>query len=228
MLNSGTLTPQSSYLTGGMEPHSLSTNLASVSRLTVRLAAIGLRPFDVGGQGDCFFRSVSHQIYGDAAMHINIRMAGIRYLIDHREIFIHSLASETWESYINRMSIAGTWCDNLIIQAVANALNCVIHIVSSEICSQSQSIIITPSLEDRRDSYITIGYLSGLHYVSTKPLAESNNHIQQYRNKLYIANHRLLETANAKKDRLEKAQEYKRQTCINSTSSNKNVSTTNK
>lgn len=209
-------------------PTSFSTNLASVSRLTVRLAAIGLRPFDVGGQGDCFFKSVSHQIYGDAAMHINIRMAGIRYLIDHPEIFIHSLASETWESYINRMSTPGTWCDNLIIQAVANALNCVIHIVSSEICSQSQSIIITPLLEDRRDSYITIGYLSGLHYVSTKPLAESNNQIQQYRNKLYIANHRSLETANAKKDRLEKAQEYKRQTCINSTSSNKNVSTTNK
>ena len=55
MLNSGTLSPQSSYLTGGMEPHSLSTNLASVSRPTVRLAAIGLRPFDVGRQGDCFF-----------------------------------------------------------------------------------------------------------------------------------------------------------------------------
>lgn len=53
-----------------MEPHSLSTNLASVSRLTARLAAIGLRPFDVGGQGNCFFKSVSHQIYGDAAMHI--------------------------------------------------------------------------------------------------------------------------------------------------------------
>ena len=227
-LNSGTLSPQSSYLRGGMEPHSLSTNLASVSRLTARLAAIGLRPFDVGGQGNCFFKSVSHQIYGDAAMHINIRMAGIRYLIDHPEIFIHSLANETWESYINRMSTPGTWCDNLIIQAVANALNCVIHIVSSEICSQSQSIIITPLLEDTRDNYITIGYLSGLHYVSTKPLAESNNQIQQYRNKLYVANHRLLETANAKKDRLEKAQEYKRQTCIRSTSSNKNVSRTNK
>ena len=54
VLNSGTLSPQSSYLTGGMETHSLSTNLASVSRLTVRLAAIGLRPFDVGGR-DCFF-----------------------------------------------------------------------------------------------------------------------------------------------------------------------------
>ena len=82
---------------------------------------------DVGGQGDCFFKSVSHQIHGEAAMHFNIRMAGIRYLRDHPERFIHSLANETWVSYINRMSTRGPWCDNLIIQAVANALNCVIQ-----------------------------------------------------------------------------------------------------
>ena len=71
-------------------------------------------------------------------------------------------------NYIYRMSTRGTWCDNLIIQAVANALNCLIHIVSSEICSQSQSVIITPLSEDRSSNYITIGYLSGLHYVLTE------------------------------------------------------------
>jgi len=81
---------------------------------------------DVGGQGDCFFKSVSHQIHGDAAMHLNIQMARIRYLRDHPERFIHSLADATWEKYINRMSTPGTWCDNLITQAVANALNCVL------------------------------------------------------------------------------------------------------
>ena len=45
---------------------------------------------DVGEQGDCFFKSVSHQIHGDAAMHFNIRMAGIRYLRDHPERFIYT------------------------------------------------------------------------------------------------------------------------------------------
>ena len=123
---------------------------------------------DVGEQGDCFLKSVSHQIHGNVALHFNIRMAGIRYLRDHPERLIYILANETWGNYINRMSTQGTWCDNLIIQAVANALNCVIHIVSSEICSQSQSIIITPLSEDRRSNYITTGYLTGHHYVSTE------------------------------------------------------------
>lgn len=136
--NSGTSCSPSSFLSGGIEPHSFSssnTNLASLSRQTISLAAVGLKPADADGQGDCFFKSVSHQIHGDAAMHFNIRMAGIRYLRDRPERFIYSLANETWGNYINRMSTRGTWCDNLIIQAVANALNCVIHIVSSEIYS---------------------------------------------------------------------------------------------
>ena len=36
----------------------------SVSLLVSRLAALGLRLLDVGGGGNCFFRAVSHQIYG--------------------------------------------------------------------------------------------------------------------------------------------------------------------
>jgi len=57
------------------------------------------------------------------------------------------------------MSTAGTWCDNLVIQAVAKALNCVIYIVQSYIQS-SQPITITPQCEEREYiRYITIGYL---------------------------------------------------------------------
>ena len=36
------------------------------SLLRNRLRAIGLVPFDCGGDGDCFFRSVSHQLFGSA------------------------------------------------------------------------------------------------------------------------------------------------------------------
>lgn len=82
---------QSTYLQGGMDQHCLSisnTNVAlnsSILRLTERLAAIGLKPVDVGGQGDCFFKSVSHQIHGDAGLHFQIRMAGIDMYMYYRE-----------------------------------------------------------------------------------------------------------------------------------------------
>ena len=89
-------------------------------------------PHDSGGNGDCFFKSVSHQLYKTADLHFEIRKAGIQHLNNHPEYFIESISDNNWQSYIQQMSTSGTWCDNIIIQAVSNAFNCVIHITESE------------------------------------------------------------------------------------------------
>ena len=41
-----------------------------------RLGELGLQSIDVGGAGDCFFGSVSHQLYGNSNHHMRIRTAG--------------------------------------------------------------------------------------------------------------------------------------------------------
>jgi len=60
-----------------------------------------------------------------------VRAVGPGYLRYHPESFIESNIEFSWLEYLNNMSIQGTWCDNLIIQAVANALNCTIYITES-------------------------------------------------------------------------------------------------
>ena len=112
--------------------------------LSQRLAQIGLIPHDVGRSGDCFFKSVSHQLYGTADLHVEVHMAGISHLHNYPELYIESISDNTWENYIKQMSIPGTWCDHLIIQAVANAFNCVIHITESN--ANSLQATITPSV----------------------------------------------------------------------------------
>ena len=62
-------------------------NSPSMSMLAFRLARLGLRPLDVGGAGDCFFRAVSHQLYGTAAYHLEVRAVGIEHLRYHPESF---------------------------------------------------------------------------------------------------------------------------------------------
>ena len=113
----------SSCLKGGMPPENVSYN-SPWACLTERLAQISLMPYEVGGSGDCFFKSVSHQLYGTPELHLQIRTAGIRHLNDHPEFYIESISNNCWENYIQQMSTPGTWCDNIIIQAVANAYNC--------------------------------------------------------------------------------------------------------
>ena len=101
----------------------------SHSLLNTRMHRLNLRPLDVGGGGDCFFRAVSHQLYGNA--HSEVRAAGVRYLEEHPERFIESNLGPSWIHYITTMSITGTWADNLIVQAVADALKLRIHIIES-------------------------------------------------------------------------------------------------
>lgn len=48
----------------------------TLSILELRLHQFGLKPLDVGGDGDCFFRAVSHQLYGNPNSHGIIRAAG--------------------------------------------------------------------------------------------------------------------------------------------------------
>ena len=43
-----------------------------------RLLRYNLRPLDVGGEGDCFFKAVSHQLYGVPSHHLQIRSQGIK------------------------------------------------------------------------------------------------------------------------------------------------------
>ena len=142
--------------------------------LSHRLAQIGLIPHDVGGSGDCFFKSVSHQLHGTADLHVEVRMAGISHLQNYPELYIESISDDTWENYIKQMSIPGTWCDHLIIQAVANAFNCVIHITESK-ANSLQATIITPALQQEIQHTIFIGYINDLHYVSTVTHSNSQN-----------------------------------------------------
>ena len=103
----------------------------NISTFRCRLNSYGLRALDVGG-GDCFFRSVSHQLYGDPSHHLEVRTTGVQYLNNHPECFIESNIETSWLGYLINMSLQGTWADHMIIQAVANALNLNVNIKESE------------------------------------------------------------------------------------------------
>ncbi|KAL9956638.1 hypothetical protein ACROYT_G038144 [Oculina patagonica] len=153
----------------------------SMKVLAFRLSQLGLRPLDVGGAGDCFFRAVSHQLYGTAAYHSQVRAVGIDHLRNHPEHFIESNVEFSWLEYLNNMSRQGTWCDNLIIQAVANALNCTIYIAESAENFAESNVIHPADTHERPGTTIYIGHLDEVHYVSTAPMEneECNFHGQQ-------------------------------------------------
>ena len=82
------------------------------------LAQHGLRISNVGGAGDCFFRVVSHQFYGEPSCHMNVRCIGIQYMKNNPQRFIESNADHSWSRYLAHMSQQGMWADALVVQAV--------------------------------------------------------------------------------------------------------------
>ena len=77
-----------------MSPENAVSHDTPSNRLTERLRLIGLIPHDVGGCGDCFFKSVSYQLYRTADLHLQIRMAGISHLQDYPELYIESISDD--------------------------------------------------------------------------------------------------------------------------------------
>ena len=133
------------------------TRLPSNAVLEQRLRHYQLRPFDVGGDGDCFFRAVSHQLYGDPEHHFEVRTAGITYLRDNPERFIESNTESSWLVYLNNMSMPGTWADGIIIQAVADQLQLKLTIAETHEQFQEYSIV-QPVLSTQQvtDIYLVI------------------------------------------------------------------------
>ena len=151
-----------------------STTIPPHVRLEQRLRQFQLTPFDVGGAGDCFFRAVSHQLHGDPGRHLDIRAAGIAYMRENPERFIESNTECSWLQYLNNMSMQGTWCDGLIIQAVADQLNLRIAIAESHEHFRQFSFIqaVSPT---QRPTDILLGHIDEYHYISTVPFSASPN-----------------------------------------------------
>ena len=95
--------------------------ISSENLMQSRLGELGLQSIDVGGADDCFFRSVSHQLYGNSDHHMRIHTAGVQFMRENPERFIESNTKSSWLRYLNNMCTRGTWADALIIQAVADA-----------------------------------------------------------------------------------------------------------
>ena len=83
-----------------MQNHSstmqLASPISSENLMPSRLGELGLQSINVGGAGDCFFRSVSHQLYGNSSHHMRIRTAEVQFMTDSLERFIKGNAENSW------------------------------------------------------------------------------------------------------------------------------------
>eukprot|EP01084_Bolivina_argentea_P249926 418543_1 len=96
-------------------------SLLDEEEFSLSLNNIGLYIESMGEDGNCLFRSISHQVYGKQDFHMIIRKKCCEYLRSEYEYFGSYVPGghdrEIFNAYCLRMEVSGIWGDNLEIQA---------------------------------------------------------------------------------------------------------------
>lgn len=84
------------------------------------LERLKLTVFSVSGDGNCLFRSVAHQIYGDDSYHLLVREKCMDYMEVNSSFFSQFVVGgmETFHLYLHAKRTNGCWGDDPEIQAM--------------------------------------------------------------------------------------------------------------
>ncbi|KAJ3243580.1 OTU domain-containing protein 3 [Chytriomyces hyalinus] len=96
--------------------------------LDAQLALMGLQQYEVAGDGNCLFRSLSHQM-GGVPDHTQLRSKVVDHMRTHPDLyapFMHT--DESLERRLIRMAKNGVYADNIEIVAFSRAMACVVVI----------------------------------------------------------------------------------------------------
>ena len=90
-------------------------------RFEGKLEEIGLKIKIVAGDGNCLFRSVSDQVYGNEELHGLVREYCMNYINVEREFFSQYIVGgiDAFDEYITNKRQNGIWGDDLEIEALS-------------------------------------------------------------------------------------------------------------
>ena len=116
-----------------MQNHSstmqLNSPISSENLMQSRLGELGLQSIDVDGAGDCFFRSVSHQLYGNSNHHTHIRTAEVQFMRENPERFIESNTENSWLHGLMHLSFKHGRCIKCYYTNSRNLIKALHHLL---------------------------------------------------------------------------------------------------
>jgi OTU domain-containing protein 3 len=180
-----TYVPNSSLNEDKYDESKVETKSTEFDKLGHLLEPFGFKPLDVGGGGDCMFRSVSHQLFGSAGFHTTMRKKVVEHLLGLPVeacwvssflslsvdlIFFQELQPFLGEvniqAYLQEIAKEGTWVGHLELQAIVDIYNCSILVIFSN----NQHTLLEPKHIISTPTPIYLGYIPGLRYVSVVEL----------------------------------------------------------
>lgn len=162
---------------------------AALKKETDFVAALnskGLQVVEVGGDGNCLFRAVAHQIWLDEDRHLELRQMCVEHLEKHAERFVEfCFTPGGFAEHLDKISTPGEWGDDIEIKAleeVTDRLICIYSSQSRNFCEPLNTNFDESQLM-KDVTPILLSYHGQNHYNSVYnekiplPLGERNSHV---------------------------------------------------
>ena len=134
-----------------------------------KLEELGYFIREVGGDGNCLFRSVSEQVEGNEHNFQEYREKCVNYMKENKDVFAPFIEDdEPFDKYIKRMREDKEWGGNLEIYALSKVLEANFYIYIYE-----NPMYIVNNFEKPKKN-ILLTYHDGKHYNSLRKLEEKN------------------------------------------------------
>ncbi|KAL7533917.1 hypothetical protein ACHAXR_005523 [Thalassiosira sp. AJA248-18] len=118
---------------------------------------------EMDGDGNCLFRAISLQVYGDPSMHLEVRRHCLDFMEREADHFRNFVADEEFDEYIARKKIEGVHGNHTEIQAMSELYNRSIEVFVPN-HSSIDPINIFHSEYKSDDAPIRLCYMDGNHY----------------------------------------------------------------
>jgi hypothetical protein len=154
-------------------------------QFTAVLATNGLRVKTMEGDGNCLFRSIADQMYGDAQRHGEVRSTIVEYMRTRRDYFKLFLDEdeEDVDEYLAQMSRSGEWGGNHELYAASETYGLSIYVYQN--LRSNSRYLVQPALPETAGKKskkavplraIGISYHGDVHYNSVRLLSDPDVH----------------------------------------------------
>ena len=134
-------------------------------RLEFRISQTGLRPVNVGDDGNCLFRALSMQLLRSENFYAAVRHIVVRFMKENAAEYALYIGQEEFNDYIERIARNCAWGDEMTVQAASRALNVNVHVVTSEE-ERWHLQYKAPQKSNRR---LFLAYIRPIHYYCMIP-----------------------------------------------------------
>lgn len=129
---------------------------------------------DVSSDGNCLFRAVSDQLYGNESRHLDLRQQACRYMREHEEAFAPFIDDScSFAEYVDNMEVENRWGGNIELQALSCSLLLDVRIHQVE--APSYDIKNDHGKRNKDKKTVHLSYHEGQHYASVRRKDEGEN-----------------------------------------------------